>query len=170
MTEKTTITSREIEELRAGLLDDDPRTKSAVESALDRDEALRAEFERWESIPEQLETAKTADTQLNNQLRLRRRQILSGKTTTTQRRFSLPQMALATASSVALTVGVVTWLYETPSSNIASNTGIHTPTVHLTDTAPMVRNVDFDLTNNVDFYVWMEDQNDVVMEVPRKGT
>ena len=170
MTERRKVTVTDIDQLRAGLLDHDPQVKAKVESAMEHDQALRAEFKRWDSIGDQLESIKTSTTQLNNQLRLRRRQILSGKTTTNRRRFSLPQMALATASSVALTLGLVMLLYDAPPPSTASSTATYTPTVRLTDASPMVSNVDFDLTNNVDFYVWMEDQNDVVMEVPRKGT
>ena len=172
MTNNRTVTVTQVDQLRAGLLDTSPELKAQVESALRQDPTLAAEYNRWTQVREQLESAKDDETQLQNQLRVRRRRVLSGKAVIKPRRFTLPQMALATATSVALTLGLVLWLNEAPQPNVALNTGTNTQTILLTDVdkANLTKTVDFDVTNNVDFYVWMERQDDLFVEVPRKGT
>ncbi|MDJ0958003.1 MAG: hypothetical protein QNI91_14135 [Arenicellales bacterium] len=171
MTKNQTVTVTQIDQLRAGLLDDSPKLKAKVESALHQDPALSAEYDRWNQVREQLESSKDDATKLQNQLRLRRRAVLSGKVTRKPRRFTLPQMALATATSVALTLGLVLWINQAPYPNGAANLNASTPTKQATGvTSSNLSTVDFDLTNNVDFYVWIERQSDLFVEVPRKGT
>ena len=172
MTKNRAVTVTQVDQLRAGLLDTSPELKAQVESALRQDPTLAAEYKRWTQVREQLESSKEDETKLQNQLRLRRRAVLSGNVVTKPRRFTLPQMALATATSVALTLGLVLWLKEAPQPNVASNTGADIQTVLLTDVDEVnpTKTVDLDLTNNVDFYVWMERQDDLFLEVPRKGT
>ena len=168
MTKNQTVTVTQIDQLKAGLLDDSPELKAKIESALDQDPALSAEYDRWNQIREQLESSKEDATKLQNQLRLRRRAVLSGKAIKRPRRFTFPQMALATATSVALTLGLVLWLNQLPQSNVATNLNASTQTMQTTGVASTnLSTVDFDLTNNVDFYVWMERQSDLFVEVPR---
>lgn len=164
MTKDQTVTVTQIDQLRAGVLDDAPELKAQVESALRQDRTLAAEYDRWNQFREQLESSKEEAIQLQNQLRLRRRAVLSGKAVTKPRRFTLPQMAVATAASVALTLALVLWINEAPQPNVVASTSSGTQKTLLTD----VDNAN--LTNNVDFYVWMERQNDLFVEVPRNGT
>ena len=166
MTKKQTVTVTQIDQLRAGLLDDSPELKAQIESTLRQDPALSTEYDRWNQVREQLETSKEDATKLQNQLRLRRRAVLSGKAVRKPRQFTLPHMALATATSVLLTLGVVLWLNQEPQPNVAVNLNASTQPAQSTG----LSTVDFDLTNNVDFYVWMERQSDLFVEVPRKGT
>ena len=168
MTKNQTVTVTQIDQLRAGLLDSSPELKAQVESALCQDTTLSAEYDRWNQVREQLESSKDDETKLQNQLRLRRRAVLSGKAIKKPRRFTLPQMALATATSVALTLGLVLWLNQVPQPNVAANLNASTQPAQSTGMANTnLSTVDFDLTNNVDFYVWMERQSDLFVEVPR---
>ena len=171
MTKNQTVTVTQIDQLRAGLLDDSPELKAEIESALHQDPALSTEYDRWNKVREQLESSQDDATKLQNQLRLRRRAVLSGKAVKKPRRFTLPQMALATATSVALTLGLVLWLNQVPQPNVAANLSASTQTTQTNGVANTnLSTVDFDLTNNVDFYVWIERQSDLFVEVPRKGT
>lgn len=171
MSKNQTVTVTQIDQLRAGLLDDAPELKAQIESALRQDPALGAEYDRWNLVREQLESSKDDATKLKNQLRLRRRAVLSGNTVRKPWRFTLPQMALTTATSVALTLGLVLWVNQVPQPDAAANLDASTKTVQSTGGASTnLPTVDFDLTNNVDFYVWIERQSDLFVEVPRKGT
>ena len=171
MSKNQTVTVTQIDQLRAGLLDDSPELKARIQSALRQDPGLAAEYNHWNQVREQLESSKNDAPRLQNQLRLRRRAVLSGKAITKSRRYTLPQMALATATSVALTLGVVLWINQVSQPNVAANLNASTQAIQSADmdntnSTP----VDFDLTNNVDFYVWIERQDDLFVEVPRKGT
>ncbi len=169
MTNRQNVSIEQIDRLRAGLLDHSPNTKKRVESALREDQSLTAEYSRWEKIRQQLETAEDGDIRLKNQLRLRRRSVLSGHAVKKPRRFTLPQMALATAASVALTLSVVLWFTDNSQTAVVMQPGDDTTTGFAYKSTAKT-NVDFDLTNNVDFYVWMERQNELFTEAPRNGT
>lgn len=168
MTENRNVSTTQLDQLRAGLLDDDPELKARVEDELRRDAGLAGQYGRWDEVRGQLESEREDATRLNNQLRLRRRRVLSGKAVEKPRRFTLPQMALAAATSVALTLAMVLWFNERPPEGAAS--------VAVTDmiqdaTQPVLTgNIEVDLESNVDFYVWMQGQDDVFIEAPRKGT
>ncbi len=81
-------------------------------------------------------------------------------------------MVFATAASVAVTLSMVLWLNQPPRQTSVSVADIGTRVVHESDsvTPQLTRSLDLDLTENVDFYVWMESQGDLSIEVPRKGT
>ena len=171
MSKNQTVTVSQIDQLRAGLLDDTPELKKQIESALYQDPALNVEYDRWNRIREQLESSKADSTKLQNQLRLRRRAVLGGKAVRKSWRFTLPQMALATATTVVLTLGLVLWVNQVPQPNVTANLNASTQMTQTAGaTSTNLSMVDFDLTNNVDFYVWIERQSDLFVEVPRKGT
>lgn len=169
MTDRQNVSIEQIDQLHAGLLDNTPHLKAQVEAALQQDQNLTAEYARWQQIRQQLESAEDNDVGLKNQLRLRRRSVLSGEAGKKPRRFTLPQMALATATSVALTLGVVLWFADQPHSTVVMQT-IDDSTQAIVYSPPSGKTGEFDLTNNVDFYVWMERQNNLFIEVPRNGT
>ena len=105
-----------VDQLRAGLLDNDPALASTVRSALESDGDLAAGDAIWNRVTGELEVSATGNQRLANQLRIRRRKVLSGKMKgQTRRRFTLPQMAIATATSVAITLGVVSLIGDRPS-------------------------------------------------------
>lgn len=169
MTDRENVSIEQIDQLRAGLLDNTPQLKAQVEATLHEDQNFAAEHNRWEQILQQLESAEANDIGLKNQLRLRRRSVLSGKAEKMSLRFTLPQMVLAAATSVALTLSVVLWFTDQPQTAIVMETSDDS-TQTIVYRAPPDTTGEFDLTNNVDFYVWMERQNDLSMEVPRNGT
>lgn len=174
MNSNDTITTTHIDRLRAGLLDRDPALKSRVQSALSRDNQLAEQNELWTGVCEQLETSGSDDPKLTNQLRIRRRSVLSGRATGKPRRFTLPQMAVATAASMALTLSIVLWFGERPNTGISSITQVDSATTADSNIAGRATgtaaDIEIDLTNNIDFYAWMEDQDDLYIEMPHKGS
>lgn len=171
MTEDHTYTATQLDQLRAGLLDDRPELKAAVQAALLRDTGLASQNELFDRVREQLERSRQEATRLNNQLRLRRRRVLTGKAGMKPRRFTLPQMALATATSVILTLVLVLWFNDTPPGTgiiTVAGTGPAETSVPVQEVA--AGGIDLDLANNVDFYVWMQNQRETSIDMPRKGT
>lgn len=172
MTENQNATTEDIDRLRAGLLDHQPDLKARVQSALKRDQNLRAQDGLWRQLRDQLDASGENARQLSNQLRLRRRRALTGQGVKKPQRFSLPQAALAATASLALTLSAVLWfsggrqnVFDSAGNSIAATiaaTGAEQPLP--------VASREFDLKNNVDFYVWMEDQDDLFIDVPHKGT
>jgi hypothetical protein len=177
MNSDDTITTTHIDQLRAGLLDRDLALKSRTRSALNRDNHLSEQNELWTGVCEQLETSGKDDLRLTNQLRIRRRSVLSGRAADKPRRFTLPQMAVATVASMALTLSIVLLFGEQPRTGGTSITQVDSAAAPDSISpglpAGTALDVDIDLTNNVDFYVWMEGQigspDDLYIEMPRKG-
>ena len=73
------ITNEELDRLRAGLYDDDPALRQRLEAALANDPALRERQQLWPELRDALDETAASATAVNNQLRLRRRQILNGE-------------------------------------------------------------------------------------------
>lgn len=167
------VTAVEVDQLRAGLLEGDPERRARVRAALLADQSLASANDLWDRMREHLDESGNDVTRLRNRLRLQRRRVLSGNTARKSRRFTLPQMALATATSVAVTMSLVLWLNQRPQQEVVSTTSaFDSQSTQLVDssTLQLTQQVDFDLTSNVDFYVWMESQEDLIPEVRRKGT
>ena len=177
MNSDNTITTTHIDQLRAGLLDQDLALKSRTRSALRRDNHLSERNDLWTAVCEQLETSGKDDLRLTNQLRIRRRSALGGRAADKPRRFTLPQMAVATVASMALTLSIVLLIGEQSRTGVTaiSQVGSVAPSESINPGLPTgtALDVDIDLTNNVDFYVWMENQmespDDLYIEMPRKG-
>lgn len=172
MNEHEQVTAEQADRLRAGLLDRDPALESRVRSALKRDGDLARRNELWTLVCGQLQASANDDSRLTNQLRIRRRAVLSGRAVKARRRFTLPQLALATATSVALTLGVMLWMGEHPPAarapvsralQIASTDLAHAFVSNVVD-------IDLDLADNVDLYVWMEGQPAAIIDPAGKGT
>ena len=170
MTKLKNLGIEQIDQLRAGLLDDAPQLKEETEAALVADKSLAMEHSRWEQIRQQLDKAEDSDIRLKNQLRLRRRSVLSGKAGVKKsRRFTLPQMALATVASVAVTLSAVLWLTDYSLTAVIPGAGYDSASGIVYSTTPDATG-EFDLTNNIDFYTWMEHQSNLFTEVPDNGT
>ena len=173
MTTAEKVTLMQADRRRAGLLGNEPGLESAVSAALETGGDLAGSERIWDRVCRELDASAFDDPRLTNQLRIRRRTVLSGKASgETRRRFTLPQMAVATAASVALTLGVVSWIGSPPS-------GAETPVSRAVQIASTnlanaivsnVVDIDLDLTDNVDFYAWMGGQTDTIIEPLGKGT
>lgn len=166
------MTSVQADKLRAGLLDGESIYGLDARSARNHRDPTRHN-QIWDQVREQLDASATDDRRLTNQLRIRRRAVLSGKAAgKARRRFTLPQMAIATASSVALTLGIVSWIGgHPPEAPAPVSKAVQIASTDLANAiVSNVVDVDLDLTDNVDFYAWMGVQPDTLVEPRGKGT
>ena len=81
-------------------------------------------------------------------------------------------MAIATATSVALTLGFVSFIGEYPPATEAPiSQAVQIASTDLANAiVSNVVDIDLDLTDNAGFYAWMGGQVDVVIEPRSKGT
>ncbi|MGA8261541.1 MAG: hypothetical protein WB783_15110 [Arenicellales bacterium] len=136
--------------LRAGLRVEDVDFKdTGTPKLIDRENTY------WRRIVDSLEEGVNSDRSLCNQLRIRRRQVLSGHYTRKRDR-GLPRFAVGAAAGIAVFIGVTAWW----------NPVANTPRTHVTRTASLdSTNVDnSDFSNNIDFYTWLEKQSDTVAD------
>lgn len=136
--------------LRAGLRVDDVDFKDAgTLKLIDRENSY------WQRIVDTLEEGVNHDRALCNQLRIRRRQVVSGQFNR-KRSAGPPRFALGAAASAAVFIAIGAWWSSMP--------GESGPEV--TRTAS-IESMDIDSTefaNNVDFYTWLEEQSDTVAD------
>ena len=172
MTTGENINVMHADRLRAGLLDDDPELSRAVRTALEPGGQLEDSDDVWNRVYEEFEASANENPRLTNQLRIRRRAVLSGKAPNIKRRrFTLPHMAFATAASVALTLGIVSIIGGTAPTEAPVSRALHMAATDLANAyVSNVVDIDLDLTNNVDFYAWMGGRNDLAVEPEGKGT
>lgn len=139
--------SEKFDSLRAGLHVEDVDFKdTGTPKLIDRENAY------WQRIIDCLEESSNSNRALCNQLRIRRRQVLSGHYTRGHRG-GLPRFAVATAAGVVVLAAVTAWWYPEASPTRGP----------ITQTASLnIDNADF--TNNVDFYTWLEKQSDTVAD------
>jgi len=148
-------TADQLDRLRAGLLDDDLVLKKRIQDSLAGNPASAADG-IWERLGCELDGGLARFPALGNQLRLRRRAVLTG----TRRRWpGVPVAAAAAMASLVLFVAIM-WF---PDWNDA-------PTPKASAQAPQVvaKVADYrvqasaddslDLANNLDFYVWLANQ------------
>lgn len=172
MTTAEKATDTHVDRLRAGLLGNEPGLEPSVRAALESGGDLAGREKIWDQVCGALDASASDDPRLTNQLRIRRRAVLSGKARgEIRRRFTLPHMAVATATSVALTLGFVSWMGQPPTG--ADGPISQAVQIASTDLAnAIVSNVvdiDLDLTDNVDFYAWMGGQAGMSIESPEQG-
>lgn len=136
--------------LRAGLRVEDVDFKDAATLKLiDRENAY------WQRIVDTLDEGVNNDRALANQLRLRRRQVLSGRYRP-ERSAGIPRFALGTVAGAAVLVAVGAWWESMPGE----------PGSDVTRTAS-IESMDIDnseFANNIDFYTWLEQQSDTVAD------
>lgn len=167
------VTSVQADKLRARLIDGESFYGPDAHTTRNHSADPTRHYRIWEQVRGQLDASATEDPRLTNQLRIRRRAVLSGKTAGKARhRFTLPQMAIATASSVALTLGIVSWIGgHPPAAPAPVSKAVQIASTDLANAiVSNVVDIDLDLTHNVDFYAWMGVQPDTLVEPPGKGT
>lgn len=142
--------SEKFDSLRAGLRIEDVDFKdTGTPKMIDRENAY------WRRIVDCLEEHANHDRALCNQLRIRRRQVLSGEYGRT-RGGGVPRFAMGAAAGVAVLALVTAWWVAVPGETTST----------ITQTASLetigVDNTEF--TNNIDFYTWLEKQSDKVAD------
>lgn len=131
-----------LDRLRAGLLDGEPDQKSRAERMVMENSDLQ-DRTVGQVIEHLNETADNAMA-INNQLRVRRREVLGGnaKRTPQQR---IPQVALAAAASVVLAIAIGWFALPGPINDRTTNVSGDSEEIS-------------DLAENLDFYVWLQNQ------------
>jgi hypothetical protein len=136
--------------LRAGLRVEDVDFKDmATPKLIDRENVY------WRCIVDSLEEGVNNDRSLCNQLRIRRRQVLSGRYTRGRDR-GFPRFAVGVAAGIAVFIGVTAWwnpMATTPRSNVTRTASLDSVDVDSSD-----------FTSNIDFYTWLEKQSDTVAD------
>lgn len=176
-------TSDQLDRLHAGLLDDKPELKAQVQRAIAQDPEVAGHARLWQSVAEELDAATECKSSLVNQLRLRRREVLSGKRRT---KSAIPIVAAVAAASLATVIGVglfVVQQTDRPQQAPAANQLVANATTESPAVAPaseMIAKVAeyrvqtagrmddrIDLANNLDFYVWLANQRQPEQPMPK---
>ncbi len=132
------------DQLRAGLLDDDPAFKARVQAAL---AVTPTASEFWDTVHEELEQQTALEGAISHQLRAHRREALQRANRGRFRRSVWPQWATATACALALVAGTVWTVSDYPAMPAAQQVAI--------DNVPDL----LELTENLDFYAWLDTQH-----------
>jgi hypothetical protein len=142
MTEIDKSTADLVDQLQAGLLDDRPDLKARAEQAVANNPAMRHGHEVVRHSIRHLDESADNAVTINNQLRLRRREVLSGNAHRPAPRRA-PRLVLGAAATVVLAVAIG-W-FSLPALNEMPNllSGVDREDIS-------------DLADNLDFYVWLE--------------
>lgn len=142
--------SEKFDSLRAGLHVEDVDFKdSCTPKLIDRENAY------WQHIVDGLEESSGNDRGLCNQLRIRRRQVLSGQYSR-PRGSGAPRFALGVATGVAaIAAGMLWW---NPAPEQAGTEVTRTASIESMSTEH------YEFANNIDFYTWLEKQTDTVAD------
>jgi len=131
-----------VDRLQAGLLDDRPDLKTRAELAIANHPAMRQGHGVVQHAIRHLDESADNAVAINNQLRVRRREVLSGNARRVAPR-RVPQLVLGAAATVVLAVAIG-W-FTLPALNQVPN---------------LLSGADHedisDLTDNLDFYAWLE--------------
>lgn len=142
--------TEKLDSLRAGLRVEDVDFKDAgTLKLIDRENAY------WQRVVDTLEDGMQHNRALSNQLRIRRRQVLSGQFSRKSEK-GLPRLALGSAAAAVLFIAVGAWWNTMPGERGADVT--RTASIETMD----IDSVDF--ANNIDFYTWLEQQSDTVAD------
>ncbi len=140
-------TMRELDTLRAGLLDEHPDRKSALLTHVEECGRCRHAIDRWSTVIERVQEAHPEHGFVAQQLETRRRTALSGQARTPRSR-TAPRFALATAA--VLTVGLaVGLLFNLQSFAPAPFNGTEQASISGAS----------DLYAELDFYEWLSQQS-----------
>lgn len=142
--------TQKFDSLRAGLRVEDVDFQDAgTPKLIDRENAY------WRRMVDTLEEGVSHDRALCNQLRIRRRQVLSGQFKR-KRSAGVPRFALGTAAGAAAFIAIGAWWDSLPGKPGAKVT--RTASIESMD----VNHAEF--ANNIDFYTWLEEQTDTVAD------
>lgn len=140
--------SAKFDSLRAGLRVEEIDFKDAdTPKLIDRENAY------WQRVVDALDEGVNHDRALCNQLRIRRRQVLSGQFSR-KGGAGVPRIALGTAAGAAVFVALGAWWDFIP--------GESQPDVTRTASIESMDIDNSEFTNNIDFYTWLEKQSDTV--------
>jgi hypothetical protein len=138
--------------LRAGLSIDDVDFKDAGTLKL-----INRQNTYWQRVVDTLDDGVDHDRALCNQLRIRRRQVLSGQVSGS-RRAGLPRFALGAATSVAAAIAIAVWWDSRP----LESGEVYTRTASIESVDADIDRTEF--ADNIDFFTWLEKQSDAVAD------
>lgn len=157
--------AEKFDSLRAGLRIEDVDFKDAyTPKMIDQQNAY------WRRIVDVLDDDVENNRALCNQLRIRRRQVLSGQYAPRSSP-GMPRFAVGAAMGVALVTAVTVWW--SPASDEIGQPVTRTASLETSEAgAGMTQTVSLepggvnqaDFANNVDFYTWLKDQSDAVAD------
>jgi anti-sigma factor RsiW len=140
----------ELDMLRAGLLDDEPARRALLTAHLERCAECRSRTGLWQRVATGLDENARADSALNAALAARRRAALAAGQPAHPRR-TWNRALIATAASVAVSIGLGLGIwYGTQLQTVRAPTPMVSQAVNEDAT---------DLYSNIDFYVWLGDQD-----------
>lgn len=145
-----TLHTETLDSLRSGLPVEDVDFKdSSMPKLFDRENAY------WQRIIDSLEEDANSNRTLCNQLRIRRREVLSGRCPR-ERRAGMPRFAVGMAAGAVLFLAVT--LFWTPAPKRLETGLTQTASIQSAE----LENSEF--ANNIDFYTWLEKQSDTVAD------
>lgn len=141
-------TTRTLDQLRAGMSADSGNTIEVMNP-----EVIGEYNDNWEQIIHTIDTSSQQNRSINNQLRIRRRQVLNGEYRRENYHW-ISQWGIGAVASVALIVSVTLWW----------NTLWNNNEQFVADTTKGIDFEQHEITNNIDFYTWLETQPDVIAD------
>lgn len=144
-----------VDQLQAGLLDERPHLKARAEQALANNPAIQQGREAVHRTIRDLDESADNAVVINNQLRLRRREVLTGKMRRSAPRRA-PRLVLGAAATMVL-AAVIGW-FTLPALNQVPNLFSGADREDISD-----------LADNLDFYVWLENRGQSSVK-SRNGT
>ncbi|MDH5514622.1 MAG: hypothetical protein OEY45_05620 [Gammaproteobacteria bacterium] len=136
--------TEQLDRLRAGLLDDRPREKSAMEQHLAECEACRTHAGIWSQLDTNAMGPRVNPRDIDTALQAARRQALDAASATHKHRHSLLPYAAAASLALAVTVGLWTIQPGIDTTNIVAGNEQAVP----------------DLYEDLDFYLWLATENE----------
>jgi hypothetical protein len=154
MTDHSFPTADQLDQLRAGLLDDDPVLTRNIQAAVARNPGTA--HGGWERVRHELDRRLERFPTLRNELRLRRRAALIGKRRLGQR---APIFATAAIAALAMVVGVALLAERSDAPTPGAALPVLQETVRFADESQhAIADERLDLAHNLDFYVWLANQ------------
>ena len=132
-----------LDRLHAGLLDDRPEEKTAIEQHLAACERCRTHAGIWQQLDPKALGPRVDSGEIGSALQTARRQALAGGSSSHARRRSLLPYAAAATLALAVTVGLWTTRPGIDTNNMVAET----------QTVP-------DIYEDLDFYLWLANQNE----------
>lgn len=142
MTETEKSNADLVDRLQAGLLDDQPDLKAKAEQAIADNPTMEQGHAVVRQVIRHLDDATDNNTAVNNQLRLRRREVLSGNARQPASRRA-PRLVIGAAATLVLAVAIGWFALPVLNDMPYVRSGADREDIS-------------DLADNLDFYVWLE--------------